>query len=62
MKRDPEGYRYYIKIYKNKGHWMDNLEASAFDWMSDFISQPIPQQSSLETGQCASQKILLAEK
>ena len=39
---DPEGYRYYIKIYKNKGHWMDNLEASALDWMSDFIRNPNP--------------------
>ena len=39
---DPEGYRYYIKIYKNKGHWIDNLEASALDWMSDFIRNPYP--------------------
>ena len=39
---DPEGYRYYIKLYKNKGHWMDNLEASALDWMSDFIRNPYP--------------------
>ena len=39
---DPEGYRYYIKIYKNKGHWMDNLEASALDWMSYFIRNPYP--------------------
>jgi len=41
-KEDPEGYRYYVKIYKNKGHWMDNLEASALDWMSDFIRNPNP--------------------
>jgi len=41
-KEDPEGYRYYVKIYKNKGHWMDNLEASALDWMSDFIRNPYP--------------------
>ena len=39
---DPEGYRHYIKIYKNKGHWMDNFEASALDWMSDFIRNPYP--------------------
>ena len=39
---DPEGYRYYIKIYKDTGHWMDNLEASALDWMSDFIRNPYP--------------------
>jgi len=39
---DPEGYRHYIKIYENTGHWMDNLEASALDWMSDFIRNPYP--------------------
>ena len=39
---DPVGYRHYIKIYENKGHWMDNLEASALDWMSDFIRNPYP--------------------
>lgn len=39
---DPGGYKHYIKIYKNKGHWMDNLEASALDWMSDFIRNPYP--------------------
>ena len=47
---DPEGYRYYIKIYKNKGHWMDNLEASALDWMSDFIRNPYPTKVVLKQG------------
>ena len=39
---DPVGYRHHIKIYENKGHWMDNLEASALDWMSNFIRNPYP--------------------
>ena len=30
------------EIYKNKGHWMDNLEASALIWMSDFVRNPYP--------------------
>ena len=41
-KNDPGGYRHFVKIYKNKGHWMDNLEASALIWMSDFIRKPYP--------------------
>ena len=47
---DPEGYRHYIKIYKNKGHWMDNLEASALGWMSDFIRNPYPSKVVWEQG------------
>ena len=41
-KNDPGGYRHFVKIYKNKGHWMDNLEASALIWMSDFVRNPYP--------------------
>ena len=40
--KDPGGYRHLVKIYKDKGHWMDNLEASALIWMSDFIRKPYP--------------------
>ena len=39
---DPGGYRHLVKIYKDKGHWMDNLEASAMIWMSDFVRNPYP--------------------
>ena len=41
-KNDPGGYRHFVKIYKDKGHWMDNLEASALIWMSDFVRKPYP--------------------
>ena len=40
--KDPGGYPHLVKIYKDKGHWMDNLEASALIWMSDFIRKPYP--------------------
>ena len=42
QKNDPGGYEYFVKIYKGKPHWMDNLEASALIWMSDFIRNPYP--------------------
>ena len=40
--KDPGGYRHLVKIYKDRGHWMDNLEASALIWMSDFVRKPYP--------------------
>ena len=40
--KDPGGYPHLVKIYKDKGHWMDNLEASALIWMSDFVRKPYP--------------------
>tara|TARA_X000001036_G_scaffold22444_1_gene18860 strand:- start:46 stop:711 length:666 start_codon:yes stop_codon:yes gene_type:complete len=43
QKNDPGGYEYFVKIYKGKPHWMDNLEASALIWMSDFIRNPYPE-------------------
>jgi hypothetical protein len=42
QKNDPGGYEYFVKIYNGKPHWMDNLEASALIWMSDFIRNPYP--------------------
>ena len=42
QKNDPGGYEHFVKIYKGKPHWMDNLEASALIWMSDFIRNPYP--------------------
>ena len=41
-KNDPKGYVHFVKIYKGKPHWMNNLEASALIWMSDFIRNPYP--------------------
>ena len=43
QKNDPGGYEYFVKIYKGKPHWMDNLEASALIWMSDFVRHPYPE-------------------
>ena len=42
QKNDPGGYEHFVKIYKGKPHWMDNLEAAALIWMSDFIRNPYP--------------------
>ena len=42
QKNDPGGYKYFVKIYMGKPHWMDNLEASALIWMSDFVRNPYP--------------------
>ena len=42
QKNDPDGYPHFVKIYKGKGHWMDNLEASALIWMSKFVRNPYP--------------------
>ena len=42
QKNDPKGYVHFVKIYKGKPHWMNNLEASALIWMSDFIRNAYP--------------------
>jgi len=42
QKNDPKGYVHFVKIYKGKPHWMNNLETSALIWMSDFIRNPYP--------------------
>ena len=39
---DPDGYKHFVKIYKNKGHWMDGLDSSAISWMSQFVRNPHP--------------------
>ncbi|MGB1817032.1 MAG: dienelactone hydrolase family protein, partial [Rubripirellula sp.] len=33
-KQDPEGYEHLVKIYPDKGHWMDRQDASAIPWMA----------------------------
>ena len=35
-KADPKGYPHLVKIYPNKGHWMDRLDAAAVPWMAKF--------------------------
>lgn len=34
---DPEGYPHWVKIYPDKGHWMDREDAAAVPWMSKKI-------------------------
>ena len=41
-KQDPRGYAHLVKIYPNKGHWMDREDAAAIPWMSDFKRNPLP--------------------
>ena len=35
-KADPSGYPHLVKIYPDKGHWMDRLDAAAVPWMAKF--------------------------
>jgi hypothetical protein len=35
-------YRYQVKVYPNKPHWMDLEDAEALPWMSAFTRQPLP--------------------
>jgi len=39
---DPEGYPHMVKIYPNKGHWMDLEDRIAVPWMAKFTRNPIP--------------------
>lgn len=41
-KDDPQGYDHLVKIYPNKGHWMDREDAMALPWMAKFVRNPIP--------------------
>ena len=41
-KQDPGGYRHLVKIYPNKGHWMDREDAAAIPWMAKFRRNPLP--------------------
>ena len=41
-KADPDGYVHLVKIYEDKGHWMDRLDASALPWMAQFRRNPYP--------------------
>ena len=36
QQEDPEGYPHLVKIYADKGHWMDREDASAIEWMAKF--------------------------
>ncbi len=39
---DPGGYKHLVKIYADKGHWMDREDAVAIPWMAKFERDPVP--------------------
>lgn len=41
-KADGQGYEHFVKIYPNKGHWMDREDAVAIPWMAKHTRNPIP--------------------
>ena len=40
---DPAGYDHWVKIYPNKGHWMDREDAQAIPWMAKNIRNLRPE-------------------
>ncbi|MCA9177753.1 MAG: dienelactone hydrolase family protein [Planctomycetales bacterium] len=43
-KQDPGGYEHWVKIYPDKGHWMDREDAAAIPWMAKHTRQRYPRQ------------------
>ena len=41
-KADPSGYIYSGNIIKNAGHWMNNVDHAAIDWMYQYTRSPYP--------------------
>src|SRR5262249_10700575 len=39
-KDDPGGYEHLVKIYENKGHWMDGEDRVALPWMARHTRNP----------------------
>ena len=39
---DPEGYIHETHIIKGKGHWMDQQDSAAIDWMAQYRRNPYP--------------------
>lgn len=42
-KADPKGYVHWVKIYPDKGHWMDREDAAAIPWMARFTRNRLPE-------------------
>jgi hypothetical protein len=42
-KADPEGYKHWVQIYPQTGHWMNRRDAEALPWLANFTRQPWPQ-------------------
>ena len=41
-KGDPNGYVNWVKIYPDKGHWLDRMDAAAIPWMAKFRRDALP--------------------
>ena len=41
-KKDPGGYQHLVKIYPDKGHWLNREDAAAIPWMAKFRRNPLP--------------------
>lgn len=41
-KADPDGYVHLVKIYADKGHWLDRQDAAAIPWMAQYRRNPMP--------------------
>jgi predicted esterase len=41
-KADPDGYVHLVKIYPDKGHWMDREDAAAIGWLAEHSREPFP--------------------
>ena len=39
---DTAGYQHLVKIYPEKGHWMEREDSSAISWMRQFSRDPFP--------------------
>lgn len=39
---DKAGYEHFVKIYPDKGHWMDREDAVAIPWMAKYVRNPVP--------------------
>ena len=39
---DPAGYRHFVKIHPNKGHWMNREDAIAIPWMAKMTRNAAP--------------------
>ena len=42
QKSDPQGYTHLVKIYPDKGHWMDRQDAEGVPWMAQFTRNRWP--------------------
>jgi pimeloyl-ACP methyl ester carboxylesterase len=40
---DPTGYKHFVKIFPDKGHWMDREDAIGIPWMAKLTRNPLPQ-------------------